>query len=91
MNVIWDQSEPRAAATTSAEGLLRGDAAVDDEPRAGHEGCVVRGEEHERGEFTFVGADRLNSVVSEKPRPLLSLPKQAAHPPVVNTRFSDRV
>jgi hypothetical protein len=31
----------------SAEGLLRGDAAVDDEPRAGHEGCVVRGEEHD--------------------------------------------
>ena len=31
----------------SAEGLLRGDAAVDDEPRAGHEGRVVRGEEHD--------------------------------------------
>ena len=31
----------------SAEGLLRGDAAVHDEPRAGHEGCVVRGEEHD--------------------------------------------
>ena len=31
----------------SAEGLLRGDAAVDDEPGAGHEGRVVRGEEHD--------------------------------------------
>jgi hypothetical protein len=31
----------------SAEGLLRGDTAVDDEPRAGHEGRVVRSEEHD--------------------------------------------
>jgi hypothetical protein len=31
----------------SAEGLLRGDTAVDDKPRAGHEGRVVRGEEHD--------------------------------------------
>ena len=43
MNVVCDQPKPQATVLTPLRrGLLRGDAAVDDEPRAGHEGGVIR-------------------------------------------------